>query len=146
MIVRTAEAWWLGDGKAGKGKVKFGSFEPEYEYSLDSRFEDTPGVKSEEVIGAEQARCFNIELAKNLEQSGFNVQAIDTLARVSIDMVDGKEKIISLELDADTKVMPHIDEVILREHAEVAKHHCPVSPALSGVEVSVKTRRMDYAA
>ncbi|HUL00840.1 MAG TPA: OsmC family peroxiredoxin [Nitrospirota bacterium] len=146
MLVRTAEARWLGDVKTGKGRVKLGSDVFDGDFTLGSRFESAPGTNSEELLGAAQASCFNIALAKNLEQLGFAVQAIDTRASVSIDKVNNESKITSIEYNTEAKVMPHIDEVMLREQAELAVNHCPVSEALSGVSVIVNARRMMMAA
>jgi osmotically inducible protein OsmC len=146
MEVRTAETQWLGDSKNGRGRVKFGSDELEKSYSVESRFENMPGTNPEELLGATQAACFNIELAGLLEQEGYAVQAIHTIASMSIDNIGQKNKITSMEIDTEAKVLPHIDTVILREQAELAKNHCPAPFALSGVDVKLSARRMLMAA
>jgi len=142
MVVRTAEARWLGDVKTGVGKIKLGSESDDGAYSPDLRFKGAPGSNEEEIVGASQASCFNMALAKSLEKEGFAVQAIDTVASVSIDTIGQRNRISSIQLDTEVMVVPHIDDVILREQAELANHHCPASGAITGIEVSVRSRRM----
>jgi len=146
MEVRTAQAQWLGDSKNGSGKVMFGSNARERSYSVNTRLKKIPDTNPEELLGATQAACFNRRLAGLLERAGYAVQAIQTVARVSIETIGKKTKIASIELDSETKVLPHIDTVILREKAELAKNHCPIPRALSGVDVKLSIRRMLMAA
>jgi osmotically inducible protein OsmC len=146
MVVRTAATQWLGDSKNGKGKVKLGSSELESTYTAGSRIEHTPGADPEELLGAEEAACFNKSFADVLDEAGYSVQAINTVARVHVDDVERERKIASIELDSEAKVMPDISEAILQEKAESAKYRCPVSPELSRTGLKLSIRHMPMAA
>jgi lipoyl-dependent peroxiredoxin len=58
MAIRTAEAFWEGSSKDGKGKMSVGSGAFEGAYSHSSRFEDGKGTNPEELIGAAHAGCY----------------------------------------------------------------------------------------
>jgi osmotically inducible protein OsmC len=74
-----------------------------------------------------------------LEQAGFKPERIDTTARVSIDKVPEGFKITTIELDTEGRV-PGIDKKTFLEKAETAKKGCPVSMALTGVEIKLQAR------
>ena len=74
-----------------------------------------------------------------LEQAGFKPERIGTTARVSVDKVPEGFKITSIELETEGRV-PGIDEKSFLEKAEAAKKGCPVSMALTGVEIRLKAR------
>ncbi len=145
MIVRTSEAVWEGSIKKGVGMVKVGSGTISGNYSFGSRFEQGAGTNPEELIGAAHAGCFNMALTMVLEQSGYNVEHIHTIAKVSIDKVGGGYKIANIELDTEGKV-PGCDEKMFMEKAELAKKNCPVSMALTGVTITLRSRLMKAAA
>jgi osmotically inducible protein OsmC len=137
MPIRKADAVWEGNLKKGKGSMKFGSGAFEGKYSFASRFEEGPGTNPEELIGAAHAGCFSMFLSAVLEMAGFAPERIHTNARVHIDKVGEGFKITTIELDTEGKV-PGIDEKTFRERAEDAKKGCPVSMALTGVEIRLK--------
>jgi len=139
MAVRTAEAWWEGNLKKGKGRVKLGSGIFEGNYSFGSRFEKAPGTNPEELIGAAHAGCFSMALSMILELAGYTADSIHTTARVSIDKVGEGFKITSIVLATEGRV-PGIDEKTFREKAEIAKKGCPVSVALAGVDIKLEAR------
>lgn len=139
MATRTAEAVWEGNLREGKGRVKLGSGALEGPYSFRSRFEDGTGTNPEELIGAAHAGCFSMALSAGLTKAGFTAKRIHTTARVHLENVDGGFKITRIELDTDAEV-PGLDEHGFREQAEAAKTNCPVSKALTGVEISLNAR------
>ena len=139
MLIRNAEAVWEGNLKQGKGKMKLGSGAFEGNYSFGSRFEQAPGTNPEELIGAAHAGCFSMALSLILEQAGYKVDHIHTKARVAIDKVGDGFKITTIDLDTEGTV-PGIDEKTFREKAEAAKKGCPVSMALTGVEIRLAAR------
>ena len=139
MIVRTSEALWEGNIKKGKGTVKLGSGNFEGNYSFGSRFEHATGTNPEELIGAAHAGCFNMAFALMLDQKGYSVNHIHTVAKVSIDKVGEGYKILTSELETECDV-PGIDEKTCRDIAEQAKNNCPVSLALTGVNIKLVTR------
>ena len=117
--------------------MKFGSGVFEGSYSFASRFEQGPGTNPEELIGAAHAGCFSMFLSAVLEMAGFAPERVHTSARVHIDKVGEGFKITTIELETEGKV-PGIDEKTFREKAEDAKKGCPVSMALTGVEIRLK--------
>jgi len=134
MPVRHAYAVWQGRLRDGKGKVKLGSGAFEGQYSFAARFEEGTGTNPEELIGAAHAGCFSMALSVGLEKAGFPPQEISTEAKVHLDKVGDGFKITTVELATKVKA-PGIDEATFREAAEGAKKGCPVSQALTGVEV-----------
>lgn len=139
MPVRTATAVWEGNLKNGKGKMRFGSNAYEGAYSFASRFEQGPGTNPEELIGAAHAGCFSMALSLVLEKAGYTVNRINTVAKVHIDKVGEGFKITTIELETEGAVQG-IDEKTFRDHAEMAKKNCPVSMALTGVQITLQSR------
>ncbi len=145
MLIRTAEALWEGGLKKGKGKMKVGSGAFEGGYSFGSRFEQAKGTNPEELIGAAHAGCFSMALSMILEEAGYTVDRIRTKARVAIDKVGEGFKITTIDLETEG-VVPGIDEAVFREKAEAAKKGCPVSMALTGVEIRLAAKLLRKAA
>jgi osmotically inducible protein OsmC len=139
MLVRTSTARWEGGLKNGKGTMRIGAGVYEGSYSFASRFEDGRGTNPEELIGAAHAGCFSMALSLVLEQAGYKPERIDTIARVSIDKKPEGFKITTIDLETEGRV-PGIDEITFLEKAESAKKGCPVSMALTGVEIRLKAR------
>jgi len=145
MFTRKAEAVWEGGVKNGKGVMKLGSGAFEGKYSFGSRFDQAPGTNPEELIGAAHAGCFSMALALILDTSGYKVENIHTRARVSIDKVGDGYKITTIELDTEGLV-PGIDEQTFLEKANMAKKGCPVSMALTGVDIRLTAKLAKMAA
>jgi len=139
MLVRKSSAVWEGGLKNGRGTMKIGAGVFEGKYSFASRFEQGAGTNPEELLGAAHAGCFSMALSLVLEQAGFKPERIDTTARVSIDKIPEGFKITTIELETEARV-PGIDEDTFREKAEAAKKGCPVSMALTGVEIKLRAR------
>ena len=137
MPVRIAEAVWEGNLKDGKGKMKFGSGAYEGAYSFASRFGDGTGTNPEELIGAAHAGCFSMALSLFLETAGFTAERIRTTAKVHLNKVGEGFKITAIDLETEAKV-PGIDEKEFLKQAEATKTGCPVSQALTGVDIRLK--------
>jgi osmotically inducible protein OsmC len=137
MAIRTGKAVWEGDLPRGKGTVKFGSFEGAYSFS--SRFEDGKGTNPEEMIGAAHSGCFSMALAHGLATAGFTPKKIETTAKVHLDKVGDGFKITLIELETTVDV-PGIDNAKFMEIAEATKTGCPVSQALSAVEMKLNAK------
>lgn len=137
MAVRKANAVWEGSLKEGKGTMKFGTFEGPFTWS--SRFENGQGTNPEELIGAAHAGCFSMSLSSNLGKAGFTPTRIQTRADVTIEPVDGKNRITRIHLETEGQV-PGIDNAKFQEIATIAKEGCPVSAALTGVEITLDAK------
>jgi osmotically inducible protein OsmC len=136
MAVRSAEAIWRGTLREGSGTLKLGSGLFEGPYTYASRFEEGKGTNPEELIGAAHAGCFSMFLSGLLTRAGFTPTSIDTTAKVHLE---AGPTIAKIELDCEVNA-PNLDEAGLQEHAAAAKQNCPVSKALSGVEIVLNAR------
>ncbi len=136
MAVRSAEAVWEGNLQKGKGAMRFGSGAFDGAYSYASRFEEGTGTNPEELIGAAHAGCFSMFLSAVLSKAGFPPNKIHTTAKVHLEQVDGAPFITKIQLTCAADV-PGVDEKTFAEQVEVSKKGCPVSKALTGVEISV---------
>jgi len=134
MAVRNAEASWQGNLKDGKGIMKFGSGAFEGPYSFSSRFKEGEGTNPEELIGAAHAGCFSMALSADLGKTGYFPKQIQTQAEVHLGQVEGKSRITKIYLRSQAEV-PYIDENEFLRIAESTKSSCPVSAALTGVEI-----------
>lgn len=139
MPLRRSEAQWSGGLKDGKGTMKLGSGMFQGPYSFSSRFEQGQGTNPEELIAAAHAGCFSMALSMLLEQAGFKPENIRTTASVHIEKNGEGFKITKSELECEAQV-PGIDENRFNEQAEKAKKNCPVSQALGGVQITLKTK------
>lgn len=138
MPTRKANAVWQGDLQKGKGTMKFGSGAYEGAYSFKSRFEEGTGTNPEELIGAAHAGCFSMALSGALTEEGFDPESVKTDADVKLEMVDDNPKITTITLKVEASV-PDIDEDEFINIAKGAKENCPVSKALSGVDITLDT-------
>lgn len=138
MPTRKAHARWEGDFKQGKGKMEFGTFQGTY--SAASRFEDEgPGTNPEELLGAAHAGCFSMAFTLALVQAGLKPQYVDTTAHVSVVPHQGGFKITKSHLVCEASV-PGADAATFQKTAEAAKKGCPVSQALTGVEITLEAK------
>src|SRR5215207_6330014 len=139
MAVRTANAEWVGALQDGSGKMAFGSGAFEGQFSYASRFEEGTGTNPEELIGAAHAGCFSVALSCALERAGHAPTSIETAARVHLERGDSGFRISRIELSTTADV-PGIDADAFREQAETGKKNCPVSQALTGVDIQLDAR------
>jgi osmotically inducible protein OsmC len=131
MTTRRATARYEGTGKEGRGWISTQSgVLKDQRYGFGSRFGDEPGTNPEELIAAAHAGCFTMALSFALAREGVSEGRLETTAKVTIEQ-EGEGFTITrsdLELSAD---VPDIEESRLRELAEDAKAHCPVSKLLN---------------
>lgn len=139
MKTSSAQAEWKGNLQAGEGRMKLGSGAFDGNYSFESRFEQGAGTNPEELIGAAHAGCFSMALAHGLTSAGFNPKRIATNAKVQLEKSEGAFVISRIDLETEGEV-PGADETTFRQHAETAKHGCPVSRALAGTTISLSAR------
>ncbi len=136
MPTRNAHAEWTGSLPDGKGTMAFGSGAFDGPYSFKSRMEEGPGTNPEELIGAAHAGCFSMALSGVLGAEGHEPESISTDAKVRFEKQGEGWAITTVELTTRGRV-PGMDDESFRKAAEVAKENCPVSQALTGVEISL---------
>ena len=137
MPARTANARWEGGLKDGKGNMRLGGGAFEGQYSFSSRFEEGAGTNPEELIAAAHAGCFSMALSAGLEKGGHVANSVETEARVHLSPKDGggfRISRIDLVTNAD---VPGISDSDFQAAAQAAKEGCPVSGALSAVEITL---------
>jgi len=139
MPIRTANAFWEGDLKGGKGRMKFGNGAFEGQYSFSSRFEEGTGTNPEELIAAAHAGCFSMAFSSGLAKAGFPPTRVSTTAKATLEKVGEGFKITTIELETQGQV-PNIDEAKFLEIADGAKKNCPVSQALTGVNIKLSAK------
>jgi osmotically inducible protein OsmC len=132
---RIANARWEGNLTEGSGTVsldssKVGSFD----VSWPSRAEEPDGRTSpEELIAAAHASCYSMALSNTLTKAGNPPQRLETHAEVDFQPGQG---ITGIRLSVQGTV-PGIDAAAFEEAARQAKDGCPVSKALSAVEITL---------
>lgn len=136
MPVRSASAEWQGDLPKGKGTIRSQTGAIDGQYSFSSRFEEGTGTNPEELIAAAHAGCFSMALSNMLAQAGHPPASVKTTAKVHLTKVEGGMGITLIELVCRATV-PGLDAAGFDEHARKAKVGCPVSRALSAVEISL---------
>lgn len=141
MIKQRARAHWQGSLEEGAGSFSASSLAGQY--SFRSRFEGGPGSTPEELIGAAHASCFSMALALFLGQQGHVPIAIDTTATVHLD----RQQLAIARIELETKAeVPGLSDSEFQECAEQARENCPVSKALSGVEILLRSSKLKHAA
>lgn len=139
MPVRTSEATWRGPVREGDGELALGSGAWSGKFSFRSRVEEDQPTQSnpEELVAAGHAGCFAMALANNLEAEGYEPERVHTSARCHLEM-DNKQgpTITRIELTTEASVAD-IGESEFQDLAEASKTNCPVSRALSGVEITL---------
>lgn len=136
-MVRTADAQWNGGLKSGTGHMKTGTGAVDGQFSFNSRMGDgSTGTNPEELIAAAHAGCYSMQFSAMLEHAGHPANSIKTAAKVHFGPVDGGFAIGKIEL-ATTGDVPGITAEEFESLAQSAKVSCPVSKALSAVEITL---------
>jgi len=137
MPTRRANARWEGTLQEGAGTMKLDSGAFEGRYSFGSRFEEGTGSNPEELLAAAHAGCFSMALAGGLGRAGFTPDYVSTKAAVSVEKLEAGFSITRSHLTCEAKV-PGMSREAFLEAAEAAKAGCPVSRALSGVQITLE--------
>jgi osmotically inducible protein OsmC len=146
MPTRTARTAWTGTLMEGSGQVELVSSQlATYEVSFPKRTaEDADGFTSpEELIAAAHSSCFAMQLSGNIGRAGGTPISLDVQADVSI----GPDPAGGLHLTGITLTVrgevEGLDAAGFQEAAEGARTGCPISKALTGVEITVDAALKD---
>jgi osmotically inducible protein OsmC len=136
---RSATTDWDGDLAHGKGSVSGASGAlGELPVTWASRTEASQGKTSpEELVAAAHASCFSMALSNGLTQAGNPPEHLDVTAKVTLDQRDGAPTVTTSELTVTGRV-PGIDQAAFERAARDAGSNCPISRALSGLQISVQ--------
>jgi osmotically inducible protein OsmC len=140
MVMRAATANWEGELFTGKGTVSLDSSNAAgpLDVNWPARAENPEGVTSpEELIAAAHATCFSMSFANMLTKAGSPPETLTTTAQVHIEKTDAGFSITRIELKA-TGSVPGIDQAKFEEIGLQAKAGCPVSRALTAVDISLE--------
>ena len=140
MPTRTARTAWTGTLEQGSGQVELTSSKlGTYEMSFPKRAaDDANGATSpEELIAAAHSACYAMQLSALIGQAGGTPQALDVQADVSLGPDPaGGFKLTGIKLTVRGEVDGLNDEQFA-EAANAAKAGCPVSKALTGVDITL---------
>jgi osmotically inducible protein OsmC len=141
MPTRTARTAWNGTLETGSGQVELSSSKVgTYDVSFPKRAaDDADGTTSpEELIAAAHSSCFAMQLSAMIAQAGGTPQSLEVTAEVSLGADPaGGFRLTGIVLTVVGEV-EGLDETGFIEQAEAAKASCPVSKALTGVEITLK--------
>ncbi|HEY2279519.1 MAG TPA: OsmC family peroxiredoxin [Streptosporangiaceae bacterium] len=140
MPTRTARTGWTGTLEEGSGQVELTSSKlGTYEMSFPKRAaEDANGATSpEELIAAAHSACFAMQLSALIAQAGGTPQALDVQADVSLGPDPaGGFKLTGIKITVRGEVEGLSDDQFAQVAAD-AKAGCPVSKALTGVDITL---------
>ncbi|MEP6815982.1 MAG: OsmC family peroxiredoxin [Marmoricola sp.] len=141
MPIRTARTAWNGGLQDGSGQVELtSSGVGTYEVSFPKRAADeADGTTSpEELIAAAHSACFAMQLSAVIAEAGGTPQSLDVQADVSLGSDPaGGFHLTGIALKVTGEV-DGIDAAGFEKAAQDAKGSCPVSKALTGVEITLE--------
>jgi lipoyl-dependent peroxiredoxin len=140
MPTRTARTAWNGTLEQGSGQVELTSSKlGTYEMSFPKRAaEDANGATSpEELIAAAHSACYAMQLSALIAQAGGTPEALDVQADVALGPDPaGGFKLTGIKLTVRGEVEGLSDDQFAQVAAD-AKAGCPVSKALTGVDITL---------
>ena len=140
MPTRTARTGWTGTLEQGSGQVELTSSKLDtFEVSFPKRAaEEANGYTSpEELIAAAHSACYAMQLSALIAQAGGTPEALDVQADVSLGPDPaGGFKLTGIKLTVRGEVEGLSDEEFAKVAAD-AKAGCPVSKALTGVDITL---------
>ena len=140
MTQRHAHTTWTGTLQEGTGHVTLASSGAgAYDVTFPRRTaDDAEGVTSpEELIAAAHSACYAMQLSALVARAGGTPTSLDVDAAVTLrpDPAGGF-RITTVDLTVRASVQG-LDAAAFVEVAEAAKQQCPVSKALTGVDVTL---------
>ncbi|SDP68451.1 osmotically inducible protein OsmC [Klenkia soli] len=141
MPTRTARTAWNGTLENGSGQVELtSSKQGTFEVSFPKRAADDAGgaTSPEELVAAAHTSCYAMQLSALIAQAGGTPESLEVSADVSLgpDSGDGGFKLTGIKLTVRGEV-DGLDEAGFTKAAEAAKAGCPISKALTGVEITL---------
>ena len=140
MPTRTARTAWNGTLEEGSGQVELSSSKVgTYEVSFPKRAADDAGgtTSPEELIAAAHSSCYAMQLSALVGQAGGTPEALDVRADVSLGPDPaGGFRLTGITLTVRGEVSG-LDAAGFEKAAQDAKASCPVSKALTGVEITL---------
>jgi len=112
-------------------------------YSFMSRFGvvEPPQTTLKELLGAAHAGCFSLSLANTPATAGYDDIRVRTDATVKLASSDGRHRTAQIDLETAAYI-PEIDDEVFLQYVETANEQCPMSQALTGVDISIAVERV----
>ncbi|MCS3842302.1 OsmC family protein [Microbacterium sp. AK031] len=135
-VTSEATATWNGPLMEGSGNVAFSSSNlGTFPINWKARSEGSDTTTTpEELIAAAHSSCFSMALSGALAENGTPPDRVNTTASVTFKPGTG---ITGSHLNVNATV-PGLTQEKFQEIAEGAKNGCPVSQALSGIEITLE--------
>ena len=143
MPTRSARTAWTGSLETGQGQVELTSSKiGTYDVSFPKRAADDAGgtTSPEELIAAAHSACYAMQLSALIAEAGGTPQSLEVTADVSLgpDEANGGFQLTGITLHVTGEV-EGLDAAGFEKAAQDAKAGCPVSKALTGVEITLET-------
>jgi len=140
MTVRSARTAWNGTLQDGSGRTELASSGlGTFDVSWPKRTSDSAdgSTSPEELIAAAHASCYAMAFSGGIAQAGGTPQSLDVTADVSFGPDPaGGFKITGIKLTVRGRV-EGMDAAGFEKAAQEAKVGCPVSKALTGVDITL---------
>ena len=135
-VTSEAAATWTGSLIEGEGSVSFSSSHlGTFPINWKARSEGSDTTTTpEELIAAAHSSCFSMALSHALAENGTPAERVNTTASVTFKPGVG---ITGSHLNVNASV-PGLDAETFQRLAQEAKVGCPVSAALSGIEITLE--------
>lgn len=145
MATRSARTAWNGGLNDGVGQVELtSSGAGTYDVTFPKRTaEVADGTSPEELIAAAHSSCFAMQLSGLTGKAGGTVHSLEITADVTVgpDPAGGL-RLTGIALSVRGEV-EGVDAAGFARLAEEAKQTCPVSKALTGVEITLADVQLD---
>ena len=140
MPTRTARTAWNGTLQEGSGQVELTSSKlGTYEVSFPKRAADDAGgyTSPEELIAAAHSACYAMALSAEIGTAGGTPQSLEVQADVTLGPDPaGGFRLTGIKLTVRGEV-DGLDSGGFASAAQAAKEGCPVSKALTGVDITL---------
>jgi osmotically inducible protein OsmC len=140
MPTRTARTAWTGTLEAGEGQVELTSSDlGTFDVLFPKRSAETANgfTSPEELLAAAHSACYSMQLSAELAGDGSTIEALDVSADVTLDADPaGGFHLTGIHLTVRGEVTG-MDSATFLAAAEAAKLNCPLSKALTGVEITL---------
>ncbi|WP_295700819.1 OsmC family peroxiredoxin [Lapillicoccus sp.] len=140
MPTRTARTAWTGTLETGSGIVELVSSDiGQYEVSFPKRAADSAdgATSPEELIAAAHSACYAMQFSAIIAEAGGTPKNLDVTADVSLGADPaGGFRLTGIALKVRGTV-EGLDADGFQKAAEAAKATCPVSKALTGVDITL---------
>ena len=141
MPTRTARTAWNGDLMSGSGQVELtssgaGTFEVDFPKRAADEADGT--TSPEELVAGAHSACYAMSLSNLLAEAGATIHSLDVSADVTLgpDKEAGGFRLTGIKLTARGEI-EGVDDAGFKDAAEKAKAGCPISKALSAVDITL---------